>query len=806
MKTRAFLLDVESTTLRDRHALRLLLKDERTGKSFRAYDVAFKPYFYVLPEKGADLTALSKKIIALKAYDRGREIKAAAVERVHRTLGRERVALLKVFAEDPFHVPKLHEATKQFGQSYEHRISFTKRFLIDNGLVPCSLCEVELDGKTLKAVKPVDSPAQPEFSTLAFDIEVHTPANAPNPVKDPVIMISAASPGDSPLVISHSKKFSSKFVEAAPSEKAAIERFCELLREKKVDLLCSYNGDAFDLPYLRERSKKIHASFYPGRVLAPLRTRQAGIRPATRVPGRIHYDVYPVVDFLDTVGAIRLPRMTLGLAYAELLGKEKTEVHKLDIHKAWDAGGEQLEHLARYNRDDAVACLELAQHTLPLELELSRLSGETLFETVRSTTGRLVENLLMRRSFERGEVIPNKPKEPEIRARQQNPIEGAYVKTPEPGVYENLALLDFKSMYPSLIVSFNIDPYSLNCGCCSKNEAHVSPQGHKFCSKTKGLVPTTLEEIIDARRAVQAQTKKTPKESEEYKQLHARQWALKILANSYYGMLSYARARWYSRECGESTTAWARHYIKQTMEAAEKAGFKVLYGDTDAALLQFKPGEEKKIEEFRRAVNASLPERMELELEDYYPRGIFVSKKQEEVGAKKKYALINRERKIKIRGFELVRRDWSRVARRLQRSVLEVVLKEGDIKKAKELVFKAVEELKAGKTPLEDCVIYTQVRKKIKAYEVASPEVAALQKAQEAGLPYGEYSTIGYVVTRSGKTISEKAWPAELAKDYDSDYYVNNQVLPAVLKILGALGVSAEDLKTKGRQKGIGEW
>ncbi|NYZ75394.1 ribonuclease H-like domain-containing protein [Candidatus Micrarchaeota archaeon] len=803
MKTRAFLLDVESTSLRGKHALRLFLKDEKTKRSFPAYDNAFKPYYYLLPK--GDFKAVAKKIVSLKVRDRGKEFGATSVEEVERVIGRKRVQLLKVFAQDPLHVPKLHEATKEFGQSYEHRISFAKRFLIDNGLFPCSLCEVELDGRMIKSIKPIESPAQPEFSTLAFDIEVYTPANAPNPAKDPVIMISAASPGDSPMVISYSKKFSADFVETVPSEKAAIERFCELLREKKVDLLCSYNGDAFDLPYLRERSKKIHASFYPGRVLSNLRTRQAGIRPVTRVPGRIHYDVYPVVDFLDTVGAVRLPRMTLGHAYAEILGKQKTDINKLEIHKAWDAGGAALEHLAKYNLHDSVACLELAQHTLSLEVELSRLSGETLFDTSRSTTGQLVESLLMRRSFERGEVIPNKPKEPEVQARQQNPIEGAYVKTPEAGVYENLAMLDFKSMYPSIIISHNIDPFALNCDCCSK-EAHVSPQGHKFCSKIKGLVPTTLEEIIDARRAVQAQMKKTPKESNEYKQLYARQWGLKILANSYYGFLGYARARWYSRECAESTTAWARHYIKQAIEQAEKAGFKVLYADTDSALLQFKPGEEKKIEEFRKSVNSLLPERMELELEDFYPRGIFVSKKQGDAGAKKKYALINRDGKIKIRGFELVRRDWSRVARRLQRSVLEVLLKEGDVKKAKEMVLKVIVELKSGKTPLEDCVIYTQVRKKIKAYEIMSPEVSALQKAQEAGLPYGEYSTIGYVITRSGKSISEKAQPIELAKDYDADYYVNNQVLPAVLKILGALGVDAEDLKTKGTQKGLGDW
>lgn len=800
-------MDVENASLNSRPCLRLFLKDCISGRSFPAYETSFKPYYYVLPEKGTDWESLRKKILDVRVQGREGQYSPCRVEEVEKMLCRKSVKMLKVYADDPLAISKLHEATKPLGQSYEHRISFPKRFLIDLGLIPCSACEVELEGKVVKSIKPVDSVEKPlSLNVLAFDIEVHTPANAPDPAKDAVIMISLASPSDSPIVLSYSKKFESEFVQVLPSEKACIERFCEILREKKTDLLCTYNGDAFDLPFLQKRAQKIKASFYPGRVLSRVQTRQAGLRPVTRVPGRIHYDVYSVVNFLSTVGAIRLPRMTLGHAYAGILGKQKTDINKLDIHRAWDAGGAALEHLAKYNRDDAISCLELAQHTLSLETELSRLSGETLFETTRSTTGQMVETLLMRRAFEHNEVIPNKPREPEVQARQQNPIEGAYVKTPEPGVYENLAMLDFKSMYPSIIISHNIDLQSLNCTCCPKEKRSVSPQGHCFCSKQKGLIPTTLEEIVEARREVQARIKKTGKDGAEYPQLHARQLALKILANSYYGFLGYARSRWYSRECAESTTAWARQYIHETIEKAEKAGFKVLYSDTDSTLLQFKKGGEKTIAEFCKKINASLPQGMELELEDLYPRGIFVSKKHGETGAKKKYALINREGKIKIRGFELVRRDWSRVARKLQRKVLEELLGGGSVEKAKELVRRAIEELKNGKTPLEDCVIYTHLRKKAASYEIMSPELSALKKAQAAGLPYSEFSTIAYVVTRAGKTISEKAQPLELAKDYDSDYYVNNQVLPAVLKILGALGVNAEDLKAKGTQKGLGEW
>ena len=209
---------------------------------------------------------------------------------------------------------------------------------------------------------------------------------------------------------------------------------------------------------------------------------------------------------------------------------------------------------------------------------------------------------------------------------------------------------------------------------------------------------------------------------------------------------------------------------------------------------------------FAKKINESLPGRMELELEDFYPRGIFVSKKQEEKGAKKKYALINGSGAIKIRGFELVRRDWSLVARQTQRKVLEILLKEGDLVKAKALVREVVEGLRSGHTPLKDLAITTQLRKRAGSYEITSPELSAVKKAKDAGLRVEEHALIEYVITRTGKTISDKAQLLELAKDYDTDYYVNNQVMPAVLKILGALGVDEDDIKTKSSQKSLGEW
>jgi DNA polymerase I len=370
-----------------------------------------------------------------------------------------------------------------------------------------------------------------------------------------------------------------------------------------------------------------------------------------------------------------------------------------------------------------------------------------------------------------------------------------------------MVVFDFRGLYPSIITSHNIDPYTLNPPeSVPDSECYISPNGHRFSKKPKGLLPTVLEELIKMRGEMKNRMKKATKDTREYEEMFARVQSLKILANSYYGYLAYPRSRWYSRECGESVTAWGRHFIQETIEKGEKAGFAVLYGDTDSIFLLM--GEKKKEDalSFMKKINEALPGDMELELEGFYPRGVFVTKKhmgKEDKGAKKKYALIGEDGRIKIRGFELVRRDWSNVAKTTQRRVLEAILKEGSKEKAVKIVKDIIEELKGGKVPLEDLTIYTQMRKDPNKYDIKSPEISAAKKAAEAGMQIEKGMMIGYVITRQGATISDKAQLVELAKDYDPNYYIDNQVLPSVLKILKELGYSEDDLKFKGEQKGL---
>ncbi len=131
-------------------------------------------------------------------------------------------------------------------------------------------------------------------------------------------------------------------------------------------------------------------------------------------------------------------------------------------------------------------------------------------------------------------------------------------------------------------------------------------------------------------------------------------------------------------------------------------------------------------------------------------------------------------------------------------------MREGSKEKAAAIVKETIDKIRSGKLDISEFVIHTQLRKGIGNYDVKSPELAAAQKAMKAGVKRRdelEGAAIGYVITKHGNSISEKAAIEELAEDYDPDYYINNQVIPATLKILKELGYNAEELKGGGSQR-----
>jgi DNA polymerase I len=216
----------------------------------------------------------------------------------------------------------------------------------------------------------------------------------------------------------------------------------------------------------------------------------------------------------------------------------------------------------------------------------------------------------------------------------------------------------------------------------------------------------------------------------------------------------------------------------------------------------------KDADTFREKINMELPGLMELEYDGFYPRGIFVSAKAGKSGAKKKYALVNPEGKLKIRGFETVRRNWSPIAKKVQENVLTIVLKEDNPEKALKYAKKNIEDLRKNKVLLEDVTIHTQLQKDIDDYDAIGPHVAIATKMRNKGISVGPGSRIEFVITREGKRIRDKArMPDEVNQsDYDPEYYINNQVIPAVEKIFEVLGYSKDDFAASKEQNKLSKF
>jgi DNA polymerase I len=270
-------------------------------------------------------------------------------------------------------------------------------------------------------------------------------------------------------------------------------------------------------------------------------------------------------------------------------------------------------------------------------------------------------------------------------------------------------------------------------------------------------------------------------------------------------MLAFFGARYYCKECAASITAFGRDYIKETIKKAQKEGFKVIYSDTDSLAVTLGDNNKKVAFDFLKKINDELPSLMELEIEDFYLRGIFVSKKGDTSGAKKKYALINEDKKLKITGFETVRKDWSLIARETQLKVIEMILKEGKYENALRYTKKVIKEVEEKKVNLDKMIIGVQLKMPLESYKQIGPHVAIARKMKNKGYDVSPGATIYFIVSNERGMIRDKAKIPDECKDYDSNYYIENQIIPSIEKIFEVFGIKKEELLVK-KQKSLGEF
>lgn len=780
-------------------------------------DDSFKPYFWVIPKLNADLKSKIRRLFVEKD---NAKLEVTNVEEVRKKFNEKDVIALKVTVNLPKAVPEIRAILRDWDDIdsvNEYDILFTRRYLIDKGITPLTALKVKgvsvpeklkVPGIKAELIEQLNDNILKSPKTVALDIETYNPhGKIGNSNNDPIIMLALY--GDNYKKVITWKKFKTPepYVEFVDSEADLLDRFKELIEELKPDFITGYFSDGFDFPYIATRAKKYRVKLDLGLDYSELRVSGRENQTA-EIRGIVHIDMLKFIK-RAVRKTLKTDIFTLDAVASEILGDKKIPIDMNEFMVAWDAGHDSLNDYCKYNLHDAHLTYRLFENLWPNMVELVKVVSLPLYDVIRMSFSQLVEWYIMKKARELNEISPNRPSHNEQTARLMRRIKGAFVFEPTPGLYKNMVVCDYRSLYPTIIASHNISPGTLNCSCCEgTNKVPFDDKGFEnknlwFCQKRKGIISFVIEELITRRARIKDMLKKGFDPL-----LYARSWALKDMANSMYGYLAFSAARWYAFDCAEATTAYARYYIKKVISSAETSGFKVLYGDTDSVFLLLENRTADDARKFVERINLELPGLMELEFQGFYPSGLFVATKGSEAGAKKKYALIDEADNIKIVGFETVRRNWSLIAKEVQKNVLKIVLKENNAQKASEYVRGIIKDLRDHLVPVEKTVIHTVLSKDLDDYENVGPHVAAAQRMKSKGTDVGPGSRIRFIITVGKGLIRDKVkLPDEATdEDYDAEYYIEHQIIPGVERIFGALGFSVDELIAKAAQSKLGSF
>lgn len=768
------------------------------NKKIVVIDDSLKPYFYVIPESKIDL----EKINSLREG----ENYVVKTELVRKKFLKEEVDVIKIFVNHQNAIPIISDLLKEIGikRKVETDVPFYKKYLIEKGITPLTLCEVEGEQENDPYLGLVIKGSVKQFSDdvlnpkiIAFDIEVYSFSSIEDSTH-PIISVSLFSENFKKIITWKKFDDAPDYVEFVKNESELLIRLKNIISEKNPDYLIGYYSDGFDLPYIMQRADK-YGIFFDIGIDGSSPKISRGISNTVKIKGIVHIDILQFIKKI-MAGSLKLDSYSLDSVANELLKDGKKHIEIWKMAGMWD--NNEIKTITEYNMHDSVLTYKITEKILPNLHELVKLIGMPIFDVSRMSYGQMAENFLMKKAKELENIIPNRPLHADISDRRNYTYQGAFVMEPKPGFYKNIVVFDFKSLYPSLIAVKNICPSTL--GDKGNKSPEIEGKNYYFDDKKEGFIPAVIKDLIERRSTIRELLEK-----EKNSILEARSYALKTVANAMYGYMGFFGARWYSKECVSSITAWAREYIKSLDKECEKKDFNVIYNDTDSCCIELKNKTKDEAIKFLNDFNKKLPKPMELGLENFYPAAIFVSKKSEDSkGAKKKYAMIDEKDNIKISGFETVRRDWSRLARETQKEILRIVLKDENPKKAFEYVQGIIKKLRNKEIKNEELLIQTQLKMDISDYEQIGPHVAVARRMQEKGYPVSQGVPIWYIIIEGKGMIRDRArLPEEVKeKEYDTEYYINNQIIPAVEKILEVFNYKKEDLLAEKEQSKLGDF
>lgn len=531
-------------------------------------------------------------------------------------------------------------------------------------------------------------------------------------------------------------------------EDSILKQLQELVRTEDPDIIYTTKGDSFYLPYLKKRASGHGMELELGR--------EKGERTSR---GKSFF----------TYGRI---------------------VYKPPGHK--------LRGRVHIDREASFTFRESGLHGL---IELSRLSMIPLQDLSRLSPGSAISAMQVNEAVRTGHIVLWKKNRPEDFKTAGSLIiadRGGFIYEPRVGVHGGVWEVDFFSLYPSIMVVYNISPETIMCPCCPMSSRTVPELGYRICENHTGLVPRVLTPILNRRRAYKELRKQGGRKGEMYGQ---RAKALKWVLVTCFGYTGYRNARFGRIECHESITAFGRDILVRSADIAERRGFEVLHGIVDSLWLKGDGNIRSYCEEIGREIG------IPLSLEGRYSWIVFLPNISTGVGALNRYYGRFEDGELKVRGIAVRRKDTPRLVEDLQHDMLKHLSAAGDASTFRELMpsslevlDRCVEEVRSGTVSRDRLVMRRNVSKKLEEYVQFNDSVAALHQLHDRGFELQPGQSVEYLITdsRSGSSWQRVRAAPFLDGDerYDAERYVEF-ALRGAAELLSPFGWSFQALRDR---------
>jgi len=760
------------------------------GESFLTIS-DFRPYFYI-QSKDSNNERLQK---VLKDYD------AEIEESEFKNFDDEQVT--KIILAVPADVPKLRKYLEDdlSIDCYEADIRFYQRFLIDNEIKG----SLKIAGEYKKGTfvdriyenpKIKTSDWVPDLKILSVDIETDSRGKG-------IYCISLYTEGlkdkgayKKVLLVASDKDIGKPLHNAISinTEKEVLEKFAELVKEINPDIITGWNVIDFDFKIIKEKFEKYNIPFILGRAdwTCKLELNSQFMRDSSAdFPGR---QVLDGIQLLRT-SFIKLDNYKLETAANVFLGEKKLVGQENKGEEIDNLYKNNQQKLVDYNLKDSELVYKILYKTSAIQLTIQRsmITGMTL-ERVRASVASL--DSLFLRYAKQHKIVLNSSRFSE----KDEPFKGGYVMNSKPGIYDYVLVLDFKSLYPSIIRTLNIDPYSF----VKKENLPKKLNKDKYITAANGAVFKNQDGILP--QIIQDVWKQRDEAKKHKKQPHVI-YALKIIMNSFYGVLGNPSCRFYNPELSNAITYTAEEVIKLTTKKVEELGYDVIYGDTDSVFVVSKAKNNADAEKIGKKIEKYINEFYEGHIKEKYHRKSFFEIQFEklfkvflmptvrgsEEGTKKRYAgllVVDGKEEMSFTGMEFVRSDWTDLSKKFQMELFEKVFRKEE---TSEYIRKFVEDLRTGK--YDNMLIYKKnINKPLSEYtKTTPPHVKAARQLKKL-----ISNQIQYVITTAGPEPIEK-----LKHKPDYEHYIDKQIAPIADTILSVSGQNFNDVMKKTRQTNL---